>query len=195
MTTLKTIKNIAAASALILSAGMVHAQAVSVSGTMQTGSCSSGAVTGSINIDQDVNSSSLAYLFAMSATTSGYTCGTEYTAGTWTNTALHSVTDTFPDGIDAIPPYDLPVYGDPTTEHPDGTWTVVYKWGTASADSNGASSFSGTHTGASNNAGWDTAELTVAVDASTYAPISIVLKTHEHSSAVAYVETQFNLHP
>lgn len=198
MKNLKMIKNLAAASALVLTAGFVHAQAVPVTGTFTVSDCSpsNGAVTGSINIDQDYStpSASLAYLFNITITTTGYTCGGRtYGAGSWT-TSLHSVDDTFPGGINAIAPTGLPEWTDPTVEHPNGTWGVVYLWGDHSEDSNAGAAFSGTFSGSANSADWDALAFNALVDGATFDPLALGLTTYEYESS-AYWVTEYTLAP
>jgi len=190
MKNLKMIKNLAAASALVLTAGFVHAQAVSVDGNFGVSDCtpSNDYVTGSINIDQDATTPSptLAYLFNVTITTTGYTCGSKtYSAGSWT-TAL---------GAGGIAPAGLPEWTDPTTENPNGTWSVIYLWGDHTTDSNAAGSFSGSLTGIGNDPDWDAAALAVTVDGVNYSPISISLTTWEYTSSSTNFETTYTLAP
>lgn len=194
MNNLDTIKNLVAASALVLMAGFAHAQAVPVTGTFRVSDCtpSNNAVTGSIDIDQ--TGSSLAYLYNVTIATSGYTCGgRSYGWGFWT-TSLYSVDHLFPGSINAVAPAGLPEWTDPTVEYPNGTWGVIYLWGDHSDDSNAAGAFSGSFSGSANDPDWDAAALSVTVDGVTYAPIDITLITWEYDLP-AYWVTEYTLIP
>lgn len=195
MNPLKTIKQIAGTSVLVLSANLACAQWIPLTGDISRPGCSSASASGNINIDRNYTdpSPTLGYLFAINISTAGYSsCDGRYYAGTWTNTAFYTVDETWPMGIEALPPSELPLWNDPTEEHPNGTWSVVYRWGDPFPDSSAASSFSGIYTGGFNNPGWDQVELTVELDAGDFTFITALLRAHE--SILAY-EMLFSLHP
>lgn len=169
---MSNLKNLLAAASLLIAAGTVHATIVDVTGTIAGAGT---PVTGSIDIDQDVANpnGTLAFFFGATINAGG---------NTWTATNLF--TPASPDDgrlsdVNAIPPSAL---------EPSGAgFRVTYEWGDQSANSNAASTFTGT-----GGSAWDWAQLIVEVDG-TFAPTSIVLNTREYSSAEAYDETTYNL--
>jgi hypothetical protein len=188
---MNAVKSLLAVTALAV-AGAAHASVVPFTATITAQTApfgtqtvvSGNAFTGTINVDDDLNSPTVGSLLGFSISNTGtFVTNNNYLAGTTATWNAGNVwTATLPSGGLPFSAFDA---------LPDGTFNTVYTWGsTATTNSNAASSFSG-HVSATGPgaafvtdaaAPWDAATLTVHLGSDLATILDVTLVTQEKGS-------------